>query len=259
MRRVSHHILAALDGPPAEPAIRAAAAVMGEVLGLPVRTVHVASGPGPRGEARRSLLAQVQRGETTEVHGRTEDVLASLVESPTAELAVLGARQHPRAPGERRGAGTAIAVARRATRPLLFVPPVATNWSGPRRALTLLDGTGATAVAAASALTAISRPDTVAAALHVGDAPDHRHAPESVESSGLGRTTDGRATAVIDSPAVQAGRTGQQVLDAVTTSACDLVVMVWSRLTQGVEGAMVLDVLASSPVPVLLVPVSVPG
>jgi len=233
---------------------------MGEVLGLPVRTVHVAAGPGQRGEARRSLFTQVQRGETTEMNGRPEDVLATLVQSPAAELSVLGARQRPRRPGARRVGGTAIAVARRVTRPLLLVPPDLKGWDGPRRALSLLDGTGPTAMTAASALASVSRPDTVAAALHFADLTGHPHAFGDDEMDVARQVAaHGTAAAVAEVPVTRTGTVAQLVLDAVAGSDCDLVVLVWSRRTRGEEGAAVLDVVASCPVPVLLAPTVVAG
>ena len=237
----------------------AVAGVMGKSLDVPVRTVHVVPGPGLRGEARRSALARVGRGESTEVPGRPEDVLASLVEGAGTSLAVLGARQRARRPGGRRVAGTAIAVARRVTHPLLLVPPGCRHWSGPRRVLTPLDGTGVTAMAAASALAAISGPDTVGIPLHVADESSaHRFwgGPADEGDTWRREFASRSGTGVAELPRVRNGPVGQQVLEAVTATASDLVVMVWSRRTRGGHGAAVLDLLASSPVPVLLVPIS---
>jgi nucleotide-binding universal stress UspA family protein len=235
---------------------------MGEVLGLPVRTVHVAPGPGLRGEARRSALARVERGESTEVPGRPEDVIASLVEARGTDLTVLGARHRQRRPGGRRAAGTAIAVARRVTRPLLFVPPGAEGWGGPGRVLTPLDGTGITAMTAASALAAISRHDTIGIPLHVvDDTSAHRFwgGPADEFDTWRQEFHSRVATEVAAPPEVRTGPVGRHVLQAVASTDADLVVLVWSRRTRGGHGAAVLDVLASSPVPVLLVPVQVPG
>lgn len=235
---------------------------MAELLALPVRAVHVTPGPGLRGEARRSALARVERGESCEISGRPEDVLTSLVEAPGADLTVLGARQRPRRPGGRRAAGTAIAVARRVSRPLLLVPAGVDDWCGPCRVLTPLDGTGVTAMAAASALAAISRPDTVGIPLHVVDESSaHRFwGGPADEADTWRREFQHRcATSVTDLPHVLTGPVGHQVLDAVRRTASDLVVLVWSRRTRGGHGAAVLDILASSPVPVLLVPVNAPG
>lgn len=251
-------MLAAVDGAPAVPAIRRVADVMGEVLELPVRTVHVVPGPGLRGEARRSALARVGRGDATEMTGRPEDVLRALVEAPGTALAVLGTRQASRRPGGRRAAGTALAVAKRVSKPLLMVPASAGDWEGPRRVLTPLDGTGVTAMAAASALAHIRMPETEGIPLPVegaggvrrfwgrpgdGDAWHGEPRPKPVDED--------HAAVRLAIPPV-----GQQVLKALAETQSDLVVLVWGGRTRGAHGAAVVDVLSQSPVPVLLVPVA---
>lgn len=256
MRADGHYIVAALAGQPAEPAVLHVAGVMGEQLGIPVRPVHVAPGPGLRGEARRSALARVARGEADQLVGRPETVLAALAQATGASLTVLGASQRGQRPGTRRGSGTAMAVARRVLCPLLFVPPTATEWSGPRRVVTALDGTGRTALAAASALTGIASSDTQSTQLHIGRRPGTSPLFDGHHALGVPLP----ATAVIETDArsrpagVPAGR---RVLQAVADTDGDLVVMVWSRRTRGPQGSAVLDVLASTSVPVLLVPVPV--
>lgn len=257
MRAEGRHIVVAVAGPPAEPAVRHVADVMGEMLDIPVRPVHVVTGPGLRGEARRSALARVARGEADQVVGRPETVLAALAQSPGASLTVLGASQRGQRPGSRRGSGTAMAVARRVTCPLLFVPPVATDWSGPHRVVTALDGTGRTAMAAASALTTIAASDMQSTQLHIGKRPE----PSFLADGHVHSLMAPHATAESDSEALSrpAGvPAGQRVLQAIADSDGDLVVMVWSRRTRGPQGCAVLDVLASTSVPLLLVPVPAP-
>jgi hypothetical protein len=229
-------VIVGIDGPPAEQAVLRVAAVMGERLGAPVRPVHVTTGGGLRGEARASALARVGRGESQDLVGRPETLLAALVEAPGAVLSVFGARQRPWPTRGRRASGTALSVARRVERPLLLVPAGATEWKGPTHVLTVLDGTGETALAAASALGEIRAADVMATALHLGNGsggwrpPDERH--------------DASRVAV-----------GRRVLEALEAERdVDLVVMVWSRRTGGTDGRAVLDVLARTPVPVLLVP-----
>jgi hypothetical protein len=146
---------------------------------------------------------------------------------------VLGARQRGWPARGRRASGTALSVARRVDRPLLLVPPNATDWKGPRRVLTVLDGTGETALAAAGALADIQATDATTAALHLGNG-DGRSVPE--------RTSTSRAAV------------GRRVLEQLADGDVDLVVMVWSRRNGGADWRAVLDVLARTPVPVLLVP-----
>lgn len=241
------YVVAGLDGPPAEAAVRRVAGAMGKLLHAPVRCVHVDVGPGLRGEARRGALARVARGESEHIDGRPERVLAALAQAPGAVLTVLGVRQRPWRPGSRRTAGTAVGVARRVSRPLLLVPPSLDDWPGPTRVLSALDGTGRTALAAASALSAISAPDTVARSLHVADGP------------GLAGTWVGAGGADAAPARSNTRPIGRYVLQQAAEAASDLVVMVWSRQTRGAYAAAVLEVLSSSPVPVLLVPMPAPS
>jgi hypothetical protein len=258
VRAEGRYVLAALDGPPAVPAIRRVAEVMGDVLQVPVRTVHVVAGPGLRGEARRSALARVERGDDTEMTGRPEDVLRALVDAPGTALAVLGTRQACRRPGGRRAAGTALAVAKRVTKPLLLVPAAATDWEGPRRVLTPLDGTGITAMAAASALAHVRLPETEGIPLPVDGTGGVRRfwgRPGDDDAwHGEPRAKPADADHVALRLAVPP--VGQQVLKALAETQSDLVVLVWGRRTRGAHGAAVLDVLSQTPVPVLLVPVT---
>lgn len=206
---------------------------MGKRLGAPVRAVHVTSGGGLRGEARASALARVARGEEHELVGRPETLLSALADAPGATLMVLGARQRGWPARGRRASGTALSVARRVARPLLLAPPNATDWKGPCRVLTVLDGTGETALAAASALADIRAADATTAALHLGNGRS-RPIPE--------RTGTSRAAV------------GRRVLERLAEGDVDLVVMVWGRRSGGADWRAVLDVLARTPVPVLLVP-----
>ncbi|MHB8681790.1 MAG: universal stress protein [Acidimicrobiales bacterium] len=255
MRADQHYVLAALDGPPTGLAVAQVATVMADVLQLPLRAVHVVPGTGLRGLARRSAMERIERGETDEIRGRPEDVLTHLVERPGCALAVLGIRQRPRRPGTRRFSGTAVAVARRVDHPLLLVPPAATTWTGPRRVLTPLDGTGRTAMAAANALTRISGPDTVGLPLHVGDGNVRRFWGSATDDDAWRqefRSWSGETTAESVAPG---GPVGQLVLDSLTATSSDLLVLVWSRQSRGGHSAAVLDILAATTVPVLLVPV----
>jgi hypothetical protein len=260
VRDGGRYVVAGIDGPPAEASVRHAAGVIAGLLGVSVRAVHVEPGPGLRGEARRSALARVTRGETDTLVGRPETVLTALAETPGAVMTVLGVRQEPRRPGARRGGGTAVAVARRATFPLLLVPPQAADWPGPGRVLSALDGTGRTALAAASALHGLTSPGTVAFPLHVADSPD-----PATAWTGHARDMDSWAAETGSNGSdrgherLQTRPLGRHVLQRAEETESDLVVLVWSRQTRGPYGAAVLDVLSATRVPVLLVPALTPS
>ena len=201
---------------------------MAVALELPVRHVRIEPGPGLRGEAQRSALARILRGDEVDLQGRPEDLLTRLVHLEDTALAVLGIRRwETRA--TRRGSGTAVAVARRVSRPILMVPPSATQWAGPKRALVALDGTATTAVAAADAMARLGK-------LGVQSVPAHITVANTAE--GEAWTAEGRG-----------------VMAAVAEAGCDLAVVAWNRQVRGRHGAAVLDVLSHTEVPVLLVPV----
>ena len=255
VRRQGRVVVAGLDGPPAEAAVLRAASLVGDLLHVPVRPVHVVPGPGLRGEARRSALASIVRGEKAEIVGRPEALLTALAQAAGTALTVLGARQRERRPGGRRGAGTAIAVARRVTSPLLLVPPAAWDWPGPRHVLTALDGTGPTALAAAAALSGLVEPTTVVVPLHVADGTTV-HSGWDTPDSVAHRTLSVPSVPGGDGPAHRQGPLGGRILSLAEELTSNLVVLVWSRHIRGPYGAAVLDVLSSTPVPVLLVPLT---
>jgi hypothetical protein len=99
--------------------------------------------------------------------------------------------------------------------------------------LTVLDGTGETALAAANALADIKAADATTTALHLGNGHS-RSVPQATSTS--------RAAV------------GRRVLEQLEGGDVDLVVMVWSRRDGGADWRAVLDVLARTSVPVLLVP-----
>jgi|GEM_PF-6705673 len=242
----SHRVvLAASSG--GDDAVAQVARTMGDLLGLPVRTVHVVPGLGPRGPARDAAFGRLWRGETSELVGRPVDVLSALARSDTVALAILGTRRHRLSTGARRGSGTALAVARRVGRPVLLVPPDVTGWPGPQRVLVPLDGSGTTALASAAALASIGRASRAVSTLHV--LPVHDDVPPYATVPPVPRTASAQ---VVRGPVVPA------ILEASTRA--DLLVLVWSQRVSAGHGTVATAVLERTPVPVLLVPASVvPG
>lgn len=227
MRGQSRFVLAAVDGAAAD-AVTHCAASLAVAMGLPVRCVRVEPGAGLRGEAQRSALARVLRGDQVDLQGRPEDLLARLIHLDDTAMAVLGIRRwETRA--SRRGSGTAVAVARRVSRPILLVPSTATEWAGPKRALVALDGTTDTAMAAAEAMAPLGRMGVESVPIHV---------TSTSTATGDAWTAEGRG-----------------VMRGVADSGCDMAVVAWTRQVRGRHGAAVLDVLSHTEVPVLLVPV----
>ncbi|HXX91880.1 MAG TPA: universal stress protein [Acidimicrobiales bacterium] len=257
MRAEGHFVLAALDRGLGTPAVQRVAAVVAEHFRLPVRFVHVTTGPGPRGAARQAATARVERGETDELTGRPVDILTGLVESPRTAMAVFGTGSPLERPSPKRPSGTAFAVARRVTRSMLLVPPSLAHWDGPRRVLVPLDGTGVTALAASAALAELREPDTVATTVHVvehgtvaalgDDAPQRMEALRS-------ELRDRYQGALGEGLEVRTGQVAAHLTDMAASDGFDMVVVVWSQQTRGGRAAVVADLLARTAIPILLVP-----
>jgi hypothetical protein len=260
VRHDERYILAALDRDEDTPAVLAVAGDVAEHLGgLHVREVHVVPGAGLRGTARQAALARVERGESAEIQGRPVDILAGLVESPRAALAVFGAGNPAARPTPRRPSGTAFAVARRVHRPVLLVPPSVEKWPGARRVLVPLDGTGVTALAASASLALLSLPDTVATTVHVFDQQTVPQFWDSPQHEYEAWTKEFRARyceALGSGLEVRAGPVSDRLTEMAASGAFDMVVVVWNQQTSGGRAAVVADLLAGAGIPILLVPAS---
>jgi len=237
VRHEERYVLAAVEPTAGAHAVQLVAAEVAAHLGdLPVREVHVVSGPGLRGAARQAALARVERGESAQIQGRPVDILAVLVASPHAALAVFGTGNPSARPTPRRPSGTAFAVARRVERPMLLVPPALQEWEGARRVLVPLDGTGITALAASAALALLSAPDTVATTVHVfdqrtvpqfWDSPQHEY--EAWTKEFQARYCDALGSGL----EVRAGPVSDRLTEMAASGAFDMVVVVWNQQTSG--------------------------
>jgi hypothetical protein len=221
VRHDEHHVLAALDDDVGSNSVRLVADVASRLFGVPVRAVHVVAGPGPRGTERAAAAAAVERGDADVLVGRPVDILAGLVDSPRAVLAVFGTGDVASRPSPRRPSGTAFAVARRVQRPILLVPASVARWAGPRRVLVALDGTGTTALLASGALASWPLGGTVTTTVHVS---------------------------------TEAGHDAGSLADLAASSSFDLLLLVWAQETGGPRTALVVELLATATMPVLLVP-----
>lgn len=247
-RHANRVVLAAVDGPDVAGAVRDVATSAAERLALPWRSVHVVPGTGPRGPAREAALQRVWRDEADEIVGRPADVIAAMANAPEAVLTVIGAPGVATVSGSRRDGGTAFAVARRARRPLLLAPPTAVGWKGPRHVLVPLDGTAATAMAAARGLEVLGPTDAVVTTLRVVD-PEESDRPGADGGAGGGAGGGGGEREL-----VRTGRVSACTLGAVEDVGADLVVLVWKQRTVGGHATAVTEIVAGCGVPVLLVP-----
>ena len=229
MKRIERHILAAVNEGAARTAVRVVADRMAGHLAVPVHEVD---------------------------GGIPVNLLADHVESPEAVLAVFAISPSSEVEGQN---DTAFSVARRVTKPMLLVPPTLDAWSGPRQVLVPLDGTGVTAFAASTALAAFAVPCVVATVVHVFDketVPPFWDNPHYEYEAWTKEFQARYATTIGETVVIRAGPVGDQLMDMAASGAYDLVIVVWSQRTSDGRAQVVVDLLAKSPVPILLVPTS---
>jgi Universal stress protein family len=254
------YVLAAVDRTSVSAAVRLVGKQMARHLDVPLREVHI-TGTSPPGATLRSKVAKIESAKASKVTGHPTAVLTALIASSSAPLAVLGMPSTKRRPSQRMS-GTTFSVARQVTRPLLVVPRGLTTWNGPRHILVPLNGTSTTAYAASLAIAELNLSAMTTTPVHVfhedtvpsfWDQPHHAY--EAWTKEFQARYVD---EVIEDGFEVRAGPAtpGEQLVEAATQGAFDLVVVVWSQLAPGTKTRAVVRLLAECPVPILLVPAS---
>ena len=250
-------LLAALSGSPETGAVLNAAIGMARLVGSEVEAVHVA-------EESRSTEGHVRATRAAGVVLRerkgpiAEELLAALEPSEVLGL-VMGLRAF--ISGPRPAGSTAIGVLRSATKPILFVPPEAYFPSAfePRRLLVSLDGTHETSSAFLEFESALQADaDRVVTVVHTLDGygaplmerPEHDF-PAWAESfvrqycPGEHRAFEWRT-----------GNPADAVIKVAEKAGNDLIVLSFRGDIEIGHGAVVREVLARSPIPVLVLPLS---
>lgn len=246
-------ILAAIDASAAALPVLDTAATLGGTLRLPAVAFHVRQ-DGP--EAERLLADRVGLELRLAAGVPAEAIVAALAGEEVA-LAVLGVRGHPA--GRRPAGSTAMAVATRATKPVVVVPPEPRDPPPPglTRILVPLDGTPAAARAVEQATRWFAGSGVEVVALHVFDAatvprfwdrPEHDHDAWSREF--LARNCPAPGSRLRLGTGWPAGR----VLDVAAAERADMIALGWRRRLAADRAAVVREVLARTPVPVVLLP-----
>jgi nucleotide-binding universal stress UspA family protein len=246
-------VLAAIDNSAAaRPVLSTAVAVAG-LLGAEVEAVHA------REDGFRTALAAAEAAGVLLRETRTRGVRGLVQAAEDADVAqvVLGARATH---GGRRPAGhVALELARSLSKPLVVVPPEVPLPVVLRRILVPFDGTRATADALAATVRLACRSKLEVIALHVyeyadlplfSDQPQHEFDAWAHEF--LRRHSPDPDLVALET---RVGEPGEHVLRVAREARADMVALGWSQhLDQG-RAAVVREVLAGSPLPVLLVPI----
>ncbi|HUA48785.1 MAG TPA: universal stress protein [Solirubrobacteraceae bacterium] len=252
-------VLAALDSSPsAEPVLRTAVA-FAPLLHATAVAVHVREdGLGIVAQAADSLNVELRV-----MIGRPVDQIIEASQAAGVAALVLGARG--RHTGPRPAGHTALEVITRVRKPVVVVPAPVHPRTRFGRILVPLDGTHATSEALRETLEMAHAGDLEIVALHVHtpeNAPafaDHEpYATEAWEAEFLARHVP-----VPHDRVSLVRRTGVPAEDIVALAGeadVDLVALAWSQSLRGRRARVVSQTLATSTVPVLLLPLApVPG
>jgi nucleotide-binding universal stress UspA family protein len=247
-------VLAALDASPAARAVLETALGIGELTGTTVRAIHV-----QRDTAETpKVLAARSEVPLRLLTGPVESALLAAIAETDVVAAALGARATP---GGRRPVGlTARHVLEQTNKPIVVVPPEAVGVPPRpiRRLLVPLEGTGTSSRPILETLFPLLDRDVELVVLHVFT--EHtlpRILDHPIRDMDLLRG-EFLARHCPDAASIElrTGPVGQRVAEVCGEQGSDLVVLSWSQDSSAGRAAVVREVVGSSAVPVLLLPVA---
>jgi nucleotide-binding universal stress UspA family protein len=246
-------ILAAIDNSAAAAPVLLTSTAIAGLLGATPVAVHAHE----NGDATARAAAQAAGIDLEIIMPPVPAALAAAARRRDALAVVVGARGTP---GGRRPAGrTALELATSLDRPLVVVPPLARLRGRIRRILVPLDGTPTSAAVLRGTLEMARRAAVQVILLHVHEEqtlpafeeqPHHELDAWNTEFAARWYTD----TAETPQVEVRVGVPGRRVIETAAELDADLIALGWSRTLSGGHGAVVREALASSPVPILLLP-----
>lgn len=249
MRRV----IAAVAPDSAAPAVLATASAIGRLFGAEVDALHVEDS-GVAASGPRSISGVPIR----RLSGPTVETLVRAASEPDVVAVVIGARAHR--DGKRPAGSTALALITSQRRPTVVVPPEAPLRERIESILVPLDGTVTSAAALESIVELAQRASLRIVVAHVHarhSLPAFTdHLPHEVRAWGeefIARHCPAAVDAALE---LRVGDPHEHLLAILRDTRCDLVALGWRQRLAGGHAAVVRGMLASSPVPVLLTPVS---
>lgn len=251
-------ILAAIDNSSAARPVLETATTLSAVLGTVTEAVHVRE----NGVATAQQTARSAGVPIRIIEAKPLPFLIAELNEPDVLLAVVGARGSPADP--RPTGRVATAIVEHAAKPVVVVAPEgATRSISPlERLLVPLDGSAAAAAAATRVRDLFGRSPVGVVIVHVFDAKtvpqflDRAEHDLDVWAQEFAARLGGDGPTRVD---LRAGRAGDQIVAAAAGEQAGLIVLGWSQNSSEGHAAVVREVLARSPVPVLLVPVEAKG
>jgi nucleotide-binding universal stress UspA family protein len=246
-------ILAAIDASAAARPVLERAATLGRALRLPMIALHVRHD----GDDAAQLLASQAGVQLRLATGSPSDAIMTALGDAEVAMAVLGVRSNPAGP--RPAGATALAVATQAAKPVVVVPPEPRDRppAGLHRVLVPLDGTPAATRAVEQAMGWFAGSEVEIVSLHVFDAatvprfwdrPEHDHPAWSQEFLARNVPTAGARLEI------RSGWPSDRILEVATAEGADMIALGWRRRLAPERAAVVREVLARTPVPVILLP-----
>jgi nucleotide-binding universal stress UspA family protein len=247
-------VIAALDTTAIARAVLETALRIGELAGAKIEAVHVHDGTA---ETPRSLAARAGV-RLRSLRGRVGPTLAAAMSAPTTIAGVIGARATP---GGRQPVGrVAEYVLAHVSTPLVVVPPEVEAPPGFRRVLVPLEGDPASSAPVLEHLRALVGPHPELVVLHVftpATLPAMLDRPE-YDFEIMGKEFLARHLPHASRIVLRPGPIGRRILEVAAEVEADLVVLSWAQDTTGGRARVVREVLGSSPIPVVLLPVRRP-
>lgn len=245
-------VIAAVSGDAAAEAVLSTAIALGALLGADVEALHVGRESAALRESARRAGVPIET-----IQGPTVQTLADAVEHEEVVATVIGARG--KRTGKRPAGSTALALITLHRCPVVVVPPGAHVRDRIASILVPLNGTP-TSASALENIVALAH----AQALRIVVAHVYRedslpafsdHLPHEVQAWSDEFIARNCPPATDASLETRVGEPYEQVLDILQHTGCDLVALGWHGRMHDGHAAVVRQMLAHSPVPVLLTPV----
>jgi len=246
-------VLAAVDNSATAAPVLSAATAVAALLGAGIEAVHARENGYRKAQAAADAFGiPLRETRSRGLHG-----LIDSAEDPGVVQVVLGARSS--STGRRPAGHTALRLARSLTKPLVVVPPDVPLPVRFERILVPLDGTRTTADALAATVGLACECDIEVIALHVYDYADlplfsdqPHHEADAWAREFLRRYATRPELVRLET---RVGVPGEHVLRVARDKAVDMIALGWSQHLEEGRAAVVRDLLAESPIPVLLVPI----
>jgi nucleotide-binding universal stress UspA family protein len=250
----SMKVIAAITDDSAAAGVLASATGIATLFSASVEALHV-------GEENTAVAQAAQRAGValTTVAGGVPEVISEAAAGEDVAAIVIGTRASSAGLPP---AGTAVTLITSLEKPIVVVPPNAAVDHRIESVLVALDGTSASTAALQEIMELAATAAVKVVVAHVYDerslpafSDQLPHEVRAWREEFIARHCPPASAASLE---LRVGKPQEHLLDILRTGNCDLVALGWSQSLAGRHGAIVRHMLAESPVPVLLTPVS-PG